>query len=303
MVFGIIGENCSGKSTLAEKIKEALGGEIITGKDYLRMAKSESEATSLFRQKLCSAVSGDTIIYVTADPEQVKLLPDGTVRILVMADLETIKERFKARMHGNLPAPVALMLERKHGLFDSGEYDYRFDGAAGDAEAFCEVLKKEKCGRKNNFTIRRLSEDERQTALDLAWIVFSEYESPDYSAEGTEEFRRCLHDEAYLSGLHYYGAFDGEKLIGEIAIRPDRKHICFFFVDGRYHRRGIGTRMFQSLLEDYPDETITLNSSPYGRPFYKAIGFVPTDEEKTVNGIRFTPMKYEGKLRRRGRNV
>ena len=49
MVFGIIGENCSGKSTLAERIKETLGGEIITGKDYQRMAKSESEASSLFR--------------------------------------------------------------------------------------------------------------------------------------------------------------------------------------------------------------------------------------------------------------
>ena len=47
MVFGIIGENCSGKSTLAEKIMETLGGEIITGKDYLRMAKSEGEALSL----------------------------------------------------------------------------------------------------------------------------------------------------------------------------------------------------------------------------------------------------------------
>jgi GNAT superfamily N-acetyltransferase len=148
-----------------------------------------------------------------------------------------------------------------------------------------------------SFTIRRLSEDERQTALDLAWAVFSEYESPDYPAEGTEEFRKCLHDEGYLSGLHYYGAFDAEKLIGEIAIRPEQKHICFFFVDGRYHRRGIGTGMFRRLLEDYPNETITLNSSPYGLPFYKVIGFVPTDEEKTVNGIRFTPMKYEGKYK------
>ena len=145
------------------------------------------------------------------------------------------------------------------------------------------------------YKISTLSEEERQTALDLAWAVFSEYESPDYAPEGTEEFRKCLHDEAYLYGLHYYGAFYGEKLIGEIAIRPDRKHICFFFVDGRYHRRGIGTRMFRRLLEDYPNETITLNSSPYGIPFYKAIGFVPIDEEKTVNGIRFTPMKYEGK--------
>jgi len=141
MVFGIIGENCSGKSTLAEKIMETLGGEIITGKDYLRMAKSESEAVSLFREKLRRAVSGDNIIYVIADPEQVKLLPDGAVRILVTADLETIQNRFTARMHGTLPGPVALMLERRHGMFDSGEYDYRFDGVEGDANAFCEVLK------------------------------------------------------------------------------------------------------------------------------------------------------------------
>ena len=295
MVISIIGENCSGKSTLAEKIKAELGAEIVTGKDYLRMAKSESEAVSLFREKLRKAVSGDNIIYVIADPEHVKLLPDGAIRILVTADLETIKERFRARMRGNLPAPVALMLERKHGMFDSGEYDYRFDGATGDAKSFCEVLKNVMRDSVTPFSIRRLSEDERQTALDLAWAVFSEYESPDYSAEGTEEFRKCLHDEGYLLGLHYYGTFDGEKLIGEIAIRPDRKHICFFFVDGRYHRRGIGTRMFRRLLEDYPNETITLNSSPYGLPFYKAIGFVQTDEERTVNGIRFTPMKYEGK--------
>ena len=295
MIIGIIGENCSGKSTLAEKIKAELGAEIVTGKDYLRMAKSESEAVSLFREKLRRAVSGDNIIYVISDPEHVKLLPDGAIRILVTADLETIKERFRARMRGNLPAPVALMLERKHGMFDSGEYDYRFDGATGDAESFCEVLKNVMRDSVTPFSIRRLSQDERQTALDLAWAVFSEYESPDYSAEGTEEFRKCLHDEGYLSGLHYYGTFDGEKLIGEIAIRPDRKHICFFFVDGRYHRRGIGTRMFRRLLEDYPNETITLNSSPYGLPFYKAIGFVPTDEERTVNEIRFTAMKYEGR--------
>ena len=153
-------------------------------------------------------------------------------------------------------------------------------------------MKSGKAERKKTFTIRRLSEDERPTALELAWRVFSEYESPDYAPEGTEEFRKCLHDEDYLHGLQYYGAFDGEKLIGEIAIRPDRKHICFFFVDGRYHRRGIGTRMFRRLLEDYPGETITLNSSPYGLPFYKAIGFAATEEEKTMNGILFTPMKY-----------
>ncbi|MBQ6119882.1 MAG: GNAT family N-acetyltransferase, partial [Clostridia bacterium] len=65
---------------------------------------------------------------------------------------------------------------------------------------------------------------------------------------------------------------------------------CFFFVDGGYHRLGVGTRLFRHLLRDHPDETITLNSSPYGLPFYQALGFVKTAEEQTVNGIRFTPM-------------
>ena len=142
MVYGIIGENCSGKSTLAEEIKKTIGAEIITGKDYLRMAKSESEAVMLFRKKLENAVNGENIIYVISESEHLKLLPKDALRVLVSADIDTIKERFKARMHGNLPAPVAQMLEKKHGIFDTGTYDYRFDGAHGDAAAFCEMLKK-----------------------------------------------------------------------------------------------------------------------------------------------------------------
>ena len=141
MVIAIIGENCSGKSTLAERIQENIGAEVISGKDYLRLAKSENEATSLFKNKLQSAVNGDNIIYVMAEPEQLSLLPDGAVKILVTADLDTIKERFKARMHGNLPAPVEQMLERKHGMFDEIDYDLRYDGANGNPDEICTKLK------------------------------------------------------------------------------------------------------------------------------------------------------------------
>ena len=144
----------------------------------------------------------------------------------------------------------------------------------------------------NRKEVRRLYEDERQDTLDLAWRVFSAYESPDYSTEGTEEFRRCLHDEEYLYGIDYYGAFDDRKLIGLIGIRTKLEHICFFFVDGEYHRQGIGTMMFNYLLENYKSNTITVNSSPFGVDFYKKLGFTPTEEEKTINGIRFTPMIY-----------
>ena len=141
MVIGIIGENCSGKSTLAEAIQQEIPAEIITGKDYLRMAKTEGVAAALFTEKLRKAVFGDNVIYVISEPEQLSLLPAGAVRILVYADLDIIKERFRARMHGNMPAPVAQMLERKHGIFDGEVYDYRFDSVNDDAASLCAALK------------------------------------------------------------------------------------------------------------------------------------------------------------------
>ncbi len=140
MLIGVIGENCSGKSTLAESLKSALGAEVITGRDYLRLAKSPSAAAALFGEKLKQALAGPDLIYVISEPEQLRLLPEGAVRILVTADLDTIKARFRARMRGNLPEPVARMLERNHGIFDDGAYDYRYDGAAGDPAALCREL-------------------------------------------------------------------------------------------------------------------------------------------------------------------
>lgn len=145
---------------------------------------------------------------------------------------------------------------------------------------------------RSPYTFRRLTAEETPAARCLVWEVFSEYESPVYPPEGTEEFRRCLHDDAYLAGLSYYGAFDGNTLIGVLGIRSRKRHICHFFVKGSYHRKGVGTGLFRLLLRDVPDGRITLNSSPYGLPFYRALGFRATDKEQTVNGIRFTPMEY-----------
>ena len=51
MVIGMIGENCSGKSTLAASIRDALGAEIISGRDYLRMARSEAGEAGRCRQR------------------------------------------------------------------------------------------------------------------------------------------------------------------------------------------------------------------------------------------------------------
>ena len=107
------------------------------------MAKTEQEAVRLFKERLGNAVKGESIIYIATEKEQVELLPEETIKILVKADLETIKERFRERMHGNLPMPVEKMLERKHGMFDDGQYDFVFDGTLDDFDLLCEKIGKD----------------------------------------------------------------------------------------------------------------------------------------------------------------
>lgn len=140
MVIGIIGESCTGKSTLAEKLQSILDADIYTGKDYLRLAKNENMAKKLFQKQLEAAMCGPNIIYVISEKEHLTLLPDKAIRILVTADLDVIKERFSQRMNGNLPAPVAAMLERKHGCFDHEKHDVHVVSSHSDMDEICKSV-------------------------------------------------------------------------------------------------------------------------------------------------------------------
>ena len=140
MVIGIFGESCTGKSTLAEKIAASFPCEIYTGKDYLRLAKNENIARLMFQKKLNVAVNGENIIYVISEKEHISLLPGGALRILVTADLELIKSRFAQRMRGNLPAPVASMLEKKHGCFDGLPHDIHVISGETDWDEVCKQI-------------------------------------------------------------------------------------------------------------------------------------------------------------------
>ena len=141
MVIAIFGESCTGKSTLADKLSSAINAEVFTGKDYLRMAKNESIAKVMFQKKLAAAVDGEHVVYVISETEHLTLLPEGALRILVSADIELIKSRFAQRMHGSLPAPVAAMLEKKHGCFDSVPHDLHVVSGETDPDAIVTQIK------------------------------------------------------------------------------------------------------------------------------------------------------------------
>lgn len=141
MLIIIFGESCTGKSTLADALSERAGAQVYSGKDYLRLAKSEGEARALFQKQLKGAAEGTgDLIYVIAEPELLSLVPEGGVRVLVTADLDEIKSRFAARMGGTLPPPVAAMLERKHGCFDQVPHDVHMVSGADSVDGVCDQI-------------------------------------------------------------------------------------------------------------------------------------------------------------------
>ena len=142
------------------------------------------------------------------------------------------------------------------------------------------------------YPVRRLAPEEYPAALELCWRVFLEFEAPEYSPEGVAAFRASLDDEERTRRLDFYGAFDGEKLVGVLCMRAPQ-HIGGFFVDAAYHRRGIGRRLFEAMRQDYETQVFTVNSSPYAVEVYRRLGFVPTDTEQLTDGLRYTPMRFE----------
>lgn len=153
------------------------------------------------------------------------------------------------------------------------------------------------------YEIRKIHSNEVMEALALALEVFLQFEALDYKPEGIETFKRdIVENDEFISKCQQgicpiYAAFDKGKMIGIIGMYSNRKHINLAFTKKEYHRQGVATSIFQYLLADILKDApklheITLNSSPYGKPFYLHIGFKPQSDEQEIDGIRFTPMKY-----------
>lgn len=158
----------------------------------------------------------------------------------------------------------------------------------------------DKTARTTQTTVRRLDGTELPAAAALAGRVFAEFEAPEYSPEGIGAFLRFAAPET-LAAQHRNGsmlswsAFRQGVLAGIITLTR-HNHICLLFVEKAYHRQGIARTLFCTLRDqcrtDPAITRITVNSSPYAVEAYRRLGFRATGSERTVDGIRFTPMEY-----------
>lgn len=136
-----------------------------------------------------------------------------------------------------------------------------------------------------------------ESAMELAWRTFLRFEAPVYEKEGVDNFLAFISEERlykmFLAGeyLLYVAKKDG-KTVGMLGIRSGT-HISLLFVDSDYHRQGIGKRLVYTAVTELRGRgcnIITVNSSPYGLPFYKSLGFLETEGEKHADGITYYPM-------------
>ncbi len=141
---------------------------------------------------------------------------------------------------------------------------------------------------------RILFAEECDTAMELVWRVFLRFEAPEYPKDGVDAFYDSIHNVDFRQQLQLYGAFHENVLVGVIATRKNGRHIALFFVDQRYQKLGIGKNLFQLVCQYNQSREITVNSSPYAIKVYEHLGFLATDTEQMVDGLRFTPMIYKG---------
>jgi len=137
-------------------------------------------------------------------------------------------------------------------------------------------------------------------ALNLVWHVFLAYEAPEYTKQGVAEFKAYIEPKRIEKkmgegALFFWGCFLEDTIVGVIAMRQPC-HISLLFVDPAHHRKGIARALYETVISHYkkPGKSliVTVNASPYAEAIYERLGFIPTDTEQAVSGIRFIPMKH-----------
>lgn len=147
--------------------------------------------------------------------------------------------------------------------------------------------------------IRMLGLQELSLALDLVREVFEQDVAPSYREEGIEKFREyiCYEDMSrrfQMRELYFFGAFEGEKLLGVIAVSRTR-HICLFFVRKDQQGKGIGKMLYQKVCElctqGLAVNRVTMNATPNAVNSCMHLGMRAVDREQEAGGMRFTPME------------
>jgi predicted GNAT family N-acyltransferase len=151
-------------------------------------------------------------------------------------------------------------------------------------------------GMKDDLKYRFMEPGEEQKVCVLVAKVFNEFVAPEYGQDGIDEFFKFADAEAMAgrasSEQVVMIAEIGAEIVGIIEIIRNN-HISLLFVSRR--GEGIAKRLLTMAIEECGKrqpglKEVTVNSSPYAKPIYRAMGFQTTGPLQKKNGIIFVPM-------------
>jgi len=151
---------------------------------------------------------------------------------------------------------------------------------------------------ETKLQIRPALLDEWETAMALAWRTFQKHVAYEYTPEGIRNFEDFVTDQTlkrmFVVGQYrLFCAFYDKDMIGMISLR-NQTHISLLFVEGKFHKQGVGARLVQYLAhylkEELGEGGMTVDAAPNAEVFYYKMGFVDTRPREAKGGITYTPM-------------
>ncbi|UCF99929.1 MAG: GNAT family N-acetyltransferase [Spirochaetaceae bacterium] len=147
--------------------------------------------------------------------------------------------------------------------------------------------------------IRTMHEDDAEAVSKLIRRSFQQCIADTYTERGIKHFMKITSKQAMLRRKRknqlILVAESDAAIAGLVAVR-NGNHLNLLFVAPEFHRRGIGTLLFQDALARMktaiPDlSVVTVNSSAYALPFYTKLGFRAKSSAYFRKGMKITPME------------
>ena len=142
-----------------------------------------------------------------------------------------------------------------------------------------------------DLTLRLLTLDEAPAAADLHRRAGALIPGYDTSLHSAAEFV-ALYCERDLPGGPVWGAFEGNRLLGHVALLPG--WIDHLYVEPAVHGRGIGSRLVRHAQSEQPELRLyTFQSNARARALYERHGFtIEVLTDGTRNEEKMPDMTY-----------
>ena len=151
--------------------------------------------------------------------------------------------------------------------------------------------------------IRKFKKSDIRQIVNIKNSVFGAFNKSEYFEKGAvERYLNYPHlgqsDKELIEAFHiskdtiFYVAEEKNKIIGYIKGKKNR--IGNLFVLGSSHRKGIGTRLVQTLEKEakrQKSSEIRIRSSMHAIPFYNKMGYKKTTGIRNFLGLKSQPMR------------